>query len=268
MANSFLKWAGGKHWLVNNEGHRFPKIFNRYIEPFLGGGSVFFYIAPENAVLSDINEELINTYVALRDDLDNVYTYLRKHQCNNSKEYYYKVRESNPRTLATKAARMIYLNKSCFNGIYRVNKAGKFNVPYGTERILNFEKTKFSEISKALSKARIICQDFEATINNAEAEDFLFCDPPYAVIDENNRFIGYNADQFTWEDQERLARCLIEAKNKGVLIMMTNVDHPKVRSLYDNDADFKLASVDRKCVISGSNEGRKTYRELIVTANY
>lgn len=268
MGSSFLKWAGGKHWLVNNESHRFPTQFNKYIEPFLGGGAVFFFIAPEQSLLSDVNSELINTYVAIKDDYESVYSNLRRHQSNNSKEYYYKVRESNPRTPATCAARMIYLNKTCFNGIYRVNKAGRFNVPYGTERALNFEKEKFKSTAEALKNADIRCQDFETTINEAQEGDFIFCDPPYAVIDENNRFIGYNAEQFTWSDQERLANCLIEAKNRGVLIMMTNVDHPLLRALYEHDEDFVLDTIDRKCVISGTSAGRKTYKELVVTANY
>ncbi len=268
MGKSFLKWAGGKHWLVNNESQRFPKQFNRYIEPFLGGGSVFFFMHPSDSILSDVNEELIETYKALRNDYNAVYSYLKEHQENTSKEYYYKIRESNPEALAEKAARMIYLNKTCFNGIYRVNKSGKFNVPYGTERPLHFDKDKLEETSLLLSHAEILHQDFELTINKALAGDFIFCDPPYAVVDENDRFIGYNAEQFKWSDQERLARCIIDAKNKGVLVMMTNVDHPRVRELYESDSDFKLDTIDRKCVISGASTGRKTYKELIVTANY
>ena len=167
-----------------------------------------------------------------------------------------------------KAARMIYLNKTCFNGIYRVNKAGKFNVPYGTERELNFDEEKLRRCSELLMNANIYCQDFQETVDLAQNGDFIFCDPPYAVIDENNRFIGYNAEQFKWEDQERLAMSLLQAKNRGVLIMMTNVDHPRVRNLYDQDMGFQLHTVERMCIISGKREGRKIYKELIVTANY
>lgn len=267
MHGSFLKWAGGKNWLVSNEATRFPVSFNRYVEPFLGGGSVFFYLSPNEAILSDINEELISTYNAIKNDYEKVFINLKRHQNNNSKDYYYQVRASNPRKEYTRAARMIYLNKTCFNGIYRVNKDGEFNVPYGTKRQVYFDKNQFCKIAGVLKKASIKCQDFETTINMAEGGDFLFCDPPYAVIDENNRFIGYNAEQFRWSDQERLAQCLIHAKDRGVLIMMTNVDHPRVRELYDNSG-FNMDVVDRKCAISGRNSGRKNYKELIVTANY
>jgi len=150
MAKSFLKWAGGKHWLVNNESNRFPKQFNKYIEPFLGGGAVFFHIAPKEAIISDINTELIDTYIAVRDEFDLVFQELINHQENNSKEYYYSVRDCNPEEAYLRAARMIYLNKTCFNGIYRVNKAGRFNVPYGSERSLNFNKEKLNNVSNIL----------------------------------------------------------------------------------------------------------------------
>lgn len=129
MGKAFLKWAGGKRWLVNSESHRFPTEYNRYIEPFLGGGAVFFFEEPNRAILSDINNELVNTYIAVRDNVDLVYKNLRIHSQKHSEEYYYQIREKRPRKLYTIAARMIYLNKACFNGIYRVNREGKFNVP-------------------------------------------------------------------------------------------------------------------------------------------
>lgn len=268
MNNSFIKWAGGKTWLLNLRQDIFPSEYNQYFEPFIGGGSVFFHLQPQRAILSDVNEELIETYTALRDEAELVIHQLEIHQHNNSKEYYYRIRDYEPRTPVEKAARMIYLNKTCFNGIYRVNKAGKFNVPYGTERELNFDKEKLRRCSELLMNANIYCQDFQETIDLSQNGDFIFCDPPYAVIDENNRFIGYNAEQFKWEDQERLAMSLLQAKNRGVLIMMTNVDHPRVRRLYEQDRGFQLQTAERMCIISGKREGRKRYKELIVTANY
>ena len=131
MAKPFLKWAGGKKWFVNQERDRLLLDFNRYIEPFLGGGSVFFYINPQQAILSDINAELVNAYICLRDEFESVYKKLHIHQIHNSEEYYYIIRDRQTRTNATSAARTIYLNKACFNGVYRVNRDGKFNVPYG-----------------------------------------------------------------------------------------------------------------------------------------
>lgn len=267
MGSTFLKWAGGKHWFVNREKQLFPTEYNRYIEPFLGGGSVFFYLQPQNAILSDINNELINTYISIRDEVEDVYRNLRIHAHHHSKEYYYHIRERKTRNSATSAARMIYLNKACYNGIYRVNKQGKFNVPYGTATELAFDKESLIESSLVLQRAEIICRDFETTIDEAQQGDFIFCDPPYAVVDNNNRFVGYNADVFSWNDQIRLSEALIRAKDRNVKIIMTNVDHETVRALYQDIEGFILSSVQRQCFISGTNEGRRQYTELVVTAN-
>lgn len=267
MNNTFLKWAGGKRWFINQEGHRLPTEYNRYIEPFLGGGAVFFHLAPENALLSDINEELINTYIAVRDDVEKVYHHLAIHARAHNKEYYYQMRERKTRTLSTSAARMIYLNKACFNGIYRVNKQGKFNVPFGTRKELFFERNDLVASSQILQNAEIICRDFEETIDMADEGDFIFCDPPYAVIDEDNRFVGYNADVFSWTDQQRLANALIRAKNRNVKIIMTNVAHEKVIDLYGNIEGFTIDIVERQCFIAGLVSGRRSYQELIVSAN-
>lgn len=267
MGKTFLKWAGGKRWLVNNERDRLPTEYNRYIEPFLGGGAVFFYMSPRDAIISDVNQELINTYIAVRDNVEGVYHSLNVHSRNHSRDYYYAVRDMRPRTNHTLAARMIYLNKACFNGIYRVNKAGRFNVPFGTRTELTFEHDDLVQSSIALQRTEILCQDFETTVDLAQANDFLFCDPPYAVIDEENRFVSYNADVFSWGDQIRLANSLIRAKDRGVKILMTNVDHSAVRNLYENEDGFLLDTVQRQCFIAGNTEGRRAYHELIVTAN-
>lgn len=267
MNYTFLKWAGGKRWFVNNESHRFPLRYNRYIEPFLGGGAVFFYLQPQNAILSDINKELIDTYVAVKDEVDAVYRNLKIHQRKHSRDYYYTIRDRKTRTMATSAARMIYLNKACFNGIYRVNSQGKFNVPFGTGREVSFEQENLLQSSEILQNAMILCQDFQATIDMTQQDDFLFCDPPYAVVNEDARFVSYTADIFSWNDQVRLAAALERAKERNVKIIMTNVDHPAVRALYENIDGFTLDTVSRSCFISGSKEGRKAYSELIVTAN-
>lgn len=267
MGNTFLKWAGGKRWFVNSEYKRFPLKYNRYIEPFLGGGAVFFYLEPQNAILSDINRELIDTYIAVRDELDSVYKNLKIHQKKHCKEYFYTMRNKKTRKTATAAARMIYLNKSCFNGIYRVNSQGKFNVPLGTIKDMSFERDNLLQASEILKKAKILCQDFQITIDAAQTNDFLFCDPPYAVENEDSRFVSYTADLFSWEDQVRLAKALERAKNRGVKIIMTNVDHPTVRALYEEIGGFSLDTVSRNCFISGTLEGRKAYDELIVSAN-
>lgn len=267
MAKSFLKWTGGKNWFIHRETNRLPLQYNRYIEPFLGGGSIFFFMNPEHAILSDINAELINTYVCMRDEFNSLYNNLKIHERNNSRDYYYKIRNRNTRTNATSAARTIYLNKACFIGIYRVNRNGKFNVPYGTAKNVYFNKSDLREASDLLRNAEIHCQDFELTIDMANDNDFIFCDPPYAVLDEGTRFVSYTADIFSWADQIRLSEALERARQRGVQILMTNVDHPEVRALYEENQGFELNAVERNCSISGLNEGRRIYSELIVTAN-
>lgn len=267
MDKTFLKWAGGKNWFVKNEFHRLPQHYNRYIEPFLGGGALYFYMEPHEAIISDINEELITTFRAIKDDWIKVELELRKHSRRHNSEYYYKIRDMRPRTDATKAARMIYLNRTCFNGIYRVNRNGNFNVPIGTKNIVILNSDKFEERARILQNANILCQDFEETINLAQENDFLFCDPPYAVKNDNNRFVDYTRHLFNWNDQTRLARALNRAKDRGVQIIMTNVNHESVRELYENINGYQLDEVTRYSSISGLASGRQQYKELIVSAN-
>lgn len=162
-----LKWAGGKRWLTTKHSDLIPNAFNRYIEPFLGSACVFFHIRPDRALLGDSNEELITCYLALRDDPYAVETILERHEMDHCKAYYYAVRDSRPRSLAARAARTIYLNRTCFNGIYRVNLNGKFNVPKGTKDTVIFDDDDFDAISTALQKAEIRNADFEELIDEA-----------------------------------------------------------------------------------------------------
>lgn len=267
MAKAFLKWAGGKRWFISRENDRLPAAdeFNRYIEAFLGGGSVFFYLEPQEALLSDCNRELIETYTALRDHFEEVYQMLLQHQENDSRDYYYEVRQAIPNNQVERAARMIYMNKVCFNGIYRVNGRGLFNVPYGSGNDVRFNRETFENASNALQGIELVHQDFRETIQAAQENDFLFCDPPYAVRTENS-FVGYNANTFNWESQQTLATEITNAANRNVKVMMTNVDHPDVRALYDDEI-FEMESVSRICRIAGGLDGRRSYPELIVTAN-
>lgn len=267
MAKPFLKWAGGKTWFVTNEENRLPHNYNRYIEPFLGGASVFFHLNPREAVLTDINRELINTYISVKDDFDKVYKHLREHERNNCQEYYYRIRDMRPRTQASAAARMIYLNKTCFNGVYRLNGNGDFNVPYGTDKQIVFDKKELFDASRALQNATLYCQGFEEAIGLAQENDFLFCDPPYVVPNGTNRFVLYGLGVFSWDDQIRLAQLLHEAANRGVKIILTNIEHSEVRALYEDEPVFHLDRLRRKCTISGTTDGRGDYSELIVSAN-
>ena len=266
MENTFLKWAGGKNWFVKHQDHRLPVQYNRYIDPFLGGGSVFFYMEPEEAILSDVNGELITTYRAIQQDWRRLDRKLRTHARRHSDEYYYVVRAQRPRETTSIAARMIYLNRTCFNGIYRVNRRGEFNVPRGSKNTVITGKEEFEQRSLLLQNAELINCDFEETIDMAVEGDFLFCDPPYAIQEEQS-FVGYTQNLFDWEDQIRLANALERARQRGVQILMTNVNHPSVRALYENREGFLLDEVDRYSSISGQAGGRRQYSELIVSAN-
>lgn len=270
MENTFLKWAGGKNWFVKHQSHRLPAQYNRYIDPFLGGGSVFFYMEPNEAILSDVNSELISTYLAIQQDWESLDRKLREHARNHIRaaddSYYYGVRDQKPRILTNIAARMIYLNRTCFNGIYRVNRKGKFNVPRGSKDTVLTGQEEFEQRSGLLQNADIRCCDFEATINEAQENDFLFCDPPYAIQEEQS-FVGYTQDIFDWDDQIRLANALERARQRNVKILMTNVNHPSVRALYEDREGFLLDEVSRYSSISGKSDGRKQYSELIVSAN-
>ncbi len=266
MDSTFLKWAGGKNWFIKNQGHRLPSQYNRYIDPFLGGGSVFFYMEPHEAIISDINNELISTYLAIKYDWKELDKKLKAHAKKHNDTYYYAVRNICPRNISTVAARMIYLNRACFNGIYRVNRLGKFNVPKGSKNKIITGQEKFEERSKLLENAEIRCCDFEDTINRAQLNDFLFCDPPYAIYEEQS-FVGYTKNLFDWNDQIRLSVALERARNRGVKIIMTNVNHASVRALYENKQGFMLEDVSRFSGISGKTGGRGQYSELIVSAN-
>lgn len=266
MTRPFLKWPGGKNWFVKSYAHLMPTEFQRYIDPFLGGGSIFFHLEPNGAIISDSNQELILTYRAIRDHWGEVNDLLQIHKQNHSKEYYYNVRNERPAEISEMAARMIYLNRTCFNGIYRVNRNGVFNVPIGTRDSILFEYDHFEQKSELLRRTEIISCDFEETINRAGRNDLLFCDPPYTVFHDNNGFIKYNERLFLWTDQVRLANAIHRAKERGVKILVTNADHEAIRDLYA-DQDYSILEISRYSSISGKKESRSQYHELIVSAN-
>lgn len=170
----FLKWAGGKRWMIYEHPELFPKEYNRYIEPFLGSAAVFFSLKPKKAILSDLNSELIETYCAIRDDYHRIETNLRKHHRNHSESYYYEMRSKRLRVTATRAAQFIYLNRTCWNGLYRVNLDGVFNVPIGTKTNVVLSTDNFQGISNLLKRVRLMNRDFEPIIAKAKEGDLLF----------------------------------------------------------------------------------------------
>lgn len=259
----FLKWAGGKRWLIRKHTPIFPPKFNRYIEPFLGSAAVFFSLPKINAfILSDINSDLVNCYAAIKNDSWAVEEQLQIHQANHSREYYYQIRNSQPSEAHIQAARFIYLNRTCFNGLYRVNRQGRFNVPIGTKNNVLLDSDNFSEIAARLTQGELFTQDFEATLALAVEGDFVFIDPPYTVNHNLNGFIEYNEKIFSWEDQIRLKNSVVAALKRGAMITLTNADHHSIRELYLGICDFQ--KLERNSVMAGKALHRKVTSEILM----
>ncbi|WP_205704468.1 DNA adenine methylase [Burkholderia stabilis] len=265
----FLKWPGGKRWFVCNYADLIPKEFDTYVEPFLGAGSVYFHLRPRQALLGDINPDLVNAYRAIKEDWETVSNSLRYRQRRHREDadgYYYWLRDRTPSDPTQQASRLIYLNRTCFNGIYRVNKRGQFNVPRGTKDKVVIETDDFEGMSRALRNAELVVGDFESLVERADSGDFVFCDPPYTVRHNHNGFRKYNEVIFSWADQERLASSLLRAARRGVKVLCTNANHQSVRDLY-SDPVFGQIAVSRYSSISASNSSRRSFEELVIRAN-
>lgn len=258
----FLKWAGGKRWLLRKGVDILPKKYDRYIEPFLGGGAVFFSTINKPFVLADTNAELINCYQSIQSDHLKILDSLKHHERLHDNDHYYQVRKSEPKLNYIRAARFLYLNRTCWNGLYRVNKKGKFNVPKGTKSSIFLETDNFPAVAEKLSRGQLLCQDFEKTIEIAGQGDFIFVDPPYTVKHNFNGFVKYNEKIFSWEDQERLRDVLLDAVNRGAMVTITNADHESIRELYQGIGSHQ--SLNRASVISGNPTHRSKTSELLI----
>lgn len=254
-----LKWAGGKRRIVK---HLVPIMnkykFNRYYEPFFGGGALFFATQPDHSIISDTNDELINCYTFVRDYPELVIQQLKT--MPNTEEDYYRIRSERPSDDLTRAARVIYLTTLSFNGIYRLNLKGEFNVPYGYKVHLNpVDEGRIMAVSRALRNAQILCSDFEEVVENAQKGDLIYFDPPYTII-QGNGFVKYNSNVFTWQDQERLAKTARRLVKRGCNVIISNADAPEISELY---SDFKVVRLERASVIAASGEHRKKITECI-----
>lgn len=237
---------------------------SRYIEPFVGSGAIFFALAPKLAVLNDSNPRLIETYLAIQADWKAVVRALETRASLHSDEFYYEERSSRYRKRAERAAQFIYLNRTCWNGLYRVNLRGEFNVPRGSKNSVLLDTDDFEAISDLLRGADLLCSDFESVIDDSKRGDFLFVDPPYTVHHNLNGFLKYNEKIFSWDDQIRLAEALRKAVRRGTKLILTNADHPSVRELYKGLGKHHV--LERNSVISGNSASRKVLTELVVVA--
>lgn len=231
-ARAFLRWAGGKTWLTPRLQSLFPRLtFNRYHEPFLGGGSVFFTVAAgTGAYLSDSNNELIETFCSIRDDVGRVIDIMRSFE--NTEQRYYEIRASAFSCPHERAAAFIFLNQTSFNGIYRVNLNGIYNVPYGGRQKRFLDEDALLRASIALRRADIRTRDFDETLDDITEGDLVFVDPPYTVTHNNNGFIKYNKSLFAIEDQYRLADYVQAVLRKGANYILTNAAHPSIEDIF------------------------------------
>ena len=261
-ARPFLKWAGGKAQLLDQLRPLFPGRFENYFEPFVGGGAVFFGVRPEVATLSDVNGELVNTYEIVRDRPDALITALKRHRYE--KEYFYRVRDQKPAELSPveRAARMIFLNKTAFNGLYRVNSRGQFNVPFGRHRQPQFcDEDNLKACSLALEHVRFDNVDFEMVLGDARRGDFVYFDPPYVPVSDTAYFTSYIPGGFSWADQQRLAGVVSRLAARGVKVMLSNSDVPALRDLYGN---FRIETVTATRRINSRVDGRGSLSEIVV----
>lgn len=264
----FLKWAGGKRLLAEQIVELFPDLPETatYFEPFLGGGAVFFTLRPRSAVLGDLLPDLVETYCAVRDDVEDVIDKLRRHVYDEDE--YYRIRSSRPRTRGGRAARFIYLNKACFNGLYRVNRSGEFNVPFGRHgnSLVTCDRAQLREASLALADASIVCGDFVTTLQTAKAGDLVYFDPPYITSHTQNGFVEYNDQVFAWPDQRRLAEEAIELADTGVDVFISNADHESILDLYLETGGFAVCRLNRWNTMAGAAEKRFETTEVVLSA--
>ncbi|MEE8338184.1 MAG: Dam family site-specific DNA-(adenine-N6)-methyltransferase [Dehalococcoidia bacterium] len=282
MARPFLKWAGGKRQLLRALVERSPTPppdgRATYYEPFLGGGALFFGLGWHGAaVLNDLNAELGQTFEVVRDAREQLVERLGALQtlyldagAEGRKELFYKIRGETPRAPVEIAARMIFLNKTCFNGLYRVNRKGGFNVPHGrykSPRILDCET--LAAASRVLCEATIESKDFEAACEPAKAGDFVYFDPPFQPLSRTSSFTSYTADDFGPDDQARLKECVDRLAERGVNVMVSNSSHPLIQGLYRGSAHFVQYRIDElsaRRMINSRGDRRGAIAELVITS--
>lgn len=268
-AKPFLKWAGGKRQLLPELRKYVPAQFGRYFEPFVGAGALFFDLAPERAVLSDVNSRLMATYIAVRDDVGALIVELaaleaRYKAAGDRKAFYLALRDAPPPYGNSVAAEMLFLNRTCFNGLYRVNKAGKFNVPFGDHKDPTIcDAQNLRRASLDLSSMQLRTGSFEFACTEAKAGDLVYFDPPYVPVTPTASFTAYTPNGFGLTQQVRLADLARDLKRRGVHVILTNSDTPVVRGLYASGFDLHPVSVRRAINSRGTQRG--PVGELIIT---
>ena len=269
----FVKWAGGKRQLIPILNQNLPRSFGTYFEPFLGGGALLFHMLTERngqkCSISDLNSDLVLSYITIRDRIDSLITSLKNHERNyqkDSKSYYYSVRESNPRSAIEKTSRLLFLNRTCFNGLYRVNSKGKFNVPLGkytNPNIVNEDNLRaVSDILQA-SKVSINCRDFEAALRDAKKGDLVYFDPPYQPVSNTANFTSYTNKSFSIDDLNRLSELCKNLDAKGCHVLLSNSDSEDVSELFSKKP-WKVSRIQANRSINSDSKKRTGHFELLI----
>lgn len=271
----FVKWVGGKRQLAKQfrDLNLYPPDdFNpetaTYFEPFVGGGAMFFDLLPQKAVLSDMNQELVIAYSFIKKNVDALIKKLREHQKENSKEYFLKIRAQQISKLSPSAvaARFIYLNRTGFNGLYRVNRKGIFNVPYGDNKNpLICDENNLRKVSSALKSTKIFRQDYKKVLNSAKKGDFIYFDPPYYPVSKTAAFTSYTKEAFLEKEQTELRDVFVKLHKRGCFVMLSNSDTPFINKLYSNlDKKITINKVFAGRAINSKGSGRGKISEVVV----
>ena len=269
----FVKWAGGKRQLISFLNENLPETFSTYYEPFLGGGALLFHILTkkngQKCSISDLNFDLVLAYTTIRDRIDELVSSLKIHEKNyqkDSKSYYYSVRNNSPRSEIEKASRLLFLNRTCFNGLYRVNSKGKFNVPLGkytNPNIVNEEN--LHSVSNILQSSRVSikCHDFEAVLRDAKKGDLVYFDPPYQPVSQTANFTSYTNKNFTFHDLSRLSELCMKLDSKGCKVLLSNSNSKEVSDMFAKKP-WKISKIQANRSINSNSKKRTGHFELLI----
>ncbi|MHA1146444.1 MAG: DNA adenine methylase [Candidatus Helarchaeota archaeon] len=262
----FVKWAGGKRQLISQIIPCLPKSFKNYIEPFVGGGALFFHLLPKKAVLIDNNASLINVYRVIKENVEDLIAILGRHQ--NNPEYYYEIRnvdrteEFKKWSDVEKASRFVYLNRCCYNGLYRVNSKGFFNVPFGKYKNPKFcDEKNLRAVNKALQNVKLISSSFERCLDFAEKDDLIYIDPPYHPISKTASFTSYTSDNFGENDQKLLKKVVDELNNRGCKVLISNSFCEFITDLYE---EYVVKKVNARRAINCNGSKRGEVSEVLI----
>lgn len=269
----FVKWAGGKRQLIPIINQNLPESFGTYYEPFLGGGALLFHILTDKngqkCSISDLNSDLVLAYTTIRDRIDSLIASLKNHEKNyqkNPESYYYSIRENNPRSAIEKTSRLLFLNRTCFNGLYRVNSKGKFNVPlgkYSNPNIVNEENLRAVSHILQSSRISIKCRDFEAVLRDTKKGDLVYFDPPYQPVSATSNFTSYTNKDFTYDDLTRLAELCLKLDSRGCNVLLSNSDSKEVADIFDKNT-WKITRIEANRSINSNSKKRTGHFELLI----